>query len=361
MSDNDASVYTDLVEFLKSPRADLCKAAVNATASVTDQSGMEKLIKYGAVGPLCKLINRPECSGEAVDALLRLSSEVPTFCSQAATDMTEAGMVTRVLEVVLAKDKDAKYVDSALALLVNTTRTEAGAVAMLGPDGSERPVPLLTRFLAPVPTGEMDKWQNVAGVLMNLTQVEGGRQFVTRISTGVLEKLLPQLRSSNVVRRRGVAGVVKNICFTKENSFWLLHEIGIIKHLLYPLAGPEELDLDDRVGMDPELWLDGPDKVREPDSQVRLLLVEAILLLLASGRKSREHIRKQRAYVILKFADMVEESEQIGEKINECVQFLRRDEEGTEEGSSDRIFRNALPPTPSAVIYGNSNDYDDVD
>lgn len=360
MSDNDASVYTDLVEFLKSPRTDLCKAAVDATASVTDQSGMEKLIKYGAVGPLCKLINRPECSSEAVGALLRLSSEVPTFCSQAATDMTEAGMVTRVLEVVLAKDKDAKYVDSALALLVNTTRTEAGAVAMLGPDGSDRPLPLLNRFLTPV-TGSMDQWQNVAGVLMNLTQVEGGRQFVTRISTGVLEKLLPQLRSDNVVRRRGIAGVVKNICFTKENSFWLLHEIGIMKLLLYPLAGPEELDLDDRVGMDPELWLEGPDKVREPDSQVRLLLVEAVLLLLTSGRNSREFIRKQRAYVILKSADMVEESEQIGEKINECVQFLRRDEDGTEEGSSDRAFRNALPPTPSAVIHGNSNDYDDVD
>lgn len=72
-------------------------------------------------------------------------------------------------------------------------------------------------------------------------------------------------------------------------------------------------------------------------------------------------MRKQRTYIILKMADMVEENEQIGEKINECVQFLRRDEQGTDEGSSDRILREALPPTPSTVVYGDNANYDDVD
>lgn len=123
-------------------------------------------------------------------------------------------------------------------------------------------------------------------------------------------------------------------------------------------TGPEALDLDERIGMDPELWMEGCDKVREPDEHVRLFLVESILLLLATGRKSRDHIRKQRTYVILKVADMVEESEQVGEKINECVQFLRRDEEGTEEGSSDRIFREAVPTVSDIVLNKN---YDDVD
>ena len=109
------------------------------------------------------------------------------------------------------------------------------------------------------------------------------------------------------------------------------------------------------------MWLEGPDKIREPDEQVRLTLVESILLLLATGRASREFLRKQRTYVILKMADMVEENEEVGEKINECVQFLRRDEEGTDEGSSDRIFRQALPPTPASIVYGKSENFDDVD
>lgn len=259
MPDNDASVYSDLVEFLKSDRADLSKAAIEAVASITDPDDMEKLIKYGAIGPLCKLINKAEDISEmAMDVLLRLSSEAPSFVNQAAYDMNEAGVVTRILEVVLdsSTNKSCKFVNSALGILVNVTRAEAGAVALLGPEGSDRPLPLLNRFLTPLdPSASLDKWQNMSGILMNLSQIDGGRKFVYKISNKVLERLLPQLRSKNVIRRRGIAGVVKNICFDKDSAWWLLHEIRLTKHLLYPLAGPEELDLDDRVGMDPGEFL----------------------------------------------------------------------------------------------------------
>merc|ERR1719296_551083 len=104
----------------------------------------------------------------------------------------------------------------------------------------------------------------------------------------------------------------------------------------------------------------------------RLFLVEAILLLCATGRRSRETLRVQRTYVILKMADMVEETEDVSEKINECVQFLRRDEEGMEEGSSDFMVQAnvkssspllALPAPSSAMQFASSfsDDYDGVD
>lgn len=91
-----------------------------------------------------------------------------------------------------------------------------------------------------------------------------------------------------------------------------------------------------KVGLDPDYWLSGPQKIREPDAQVRRYVVEALLLLLAAGRKARETLRERRTYVIIKMADMVEEDEEVSERMLECVQYLRRDEEGTEEGSSDR-------------------------
>jgi len=236
MSDD---VYSDLVGFLKSDRADLCMAAVKAVADVTDEDDLEKLVKCGAVTPLCKLISRSETAEMAMDCLLRLSSEAPSFSNQTAHDMFEAGIVNRVLEVVFDKSKKKpKFINSALAVLLNTTRTEAGAVALLGPEEYSRPLPLLARFLLPIqPDEEIDQWQHVGGILMNLTQIEGGRKFVARISTKVLEKILPQLRSKNVFRRRGIAGTLKNLCFDKDSAWWLLHEIDIIKHLLYPLAG----------------------------------------------------------------------------------------------------------------------------
>eukprot|EP00934_Nitzschia_sp_Nitz4_P008086 Nitzschia sp. Nitz4//scaffold103_size77763//70540//70893//NITZ4_005453-RA/size77763-protein2genome-gene-0.61-mRNA-1//1//CDS//3329532352//8076//frame0 len=117
--------------------------------------------------------------------------------------------------------------------------------------------------------------------------------------------------------------------------------------------------------MDPDLWLPGPDKVREVDVATRQHLVDAVLLLCATGRKSRESLRLARTYVVLKYADMVEESEAVSERINECVQYLRRDEEGTEEGSSDRLVqeltRASVKMLPaSSTVVGNV-DYDDVD
>lgn len=115
----------------------------------------------------------------------------------------------------------------------------------------------------------------------------------------------------------------------------------------------------------------GPDKVREPDYLTRLFLVESLLLLCASGRKSRERLRLQRVYLVLKWADMVEEREDVSVRINECVEYLRRDEQGTQEGSSDQMVeeaikgpaspRLALPALSASHEVGSTEDYDDVD
>jgi hypothetical protein len=223
-----------------------------------------------------------------------------------------------------------------------------------------------------------DPFQHFSAVLMNSTQVEQGRRFVMKIhhedsnekGQSILEKILPELRSSNPIRRRGIAGTAKNCCFEKAAAWWLINEVHIVPKVLYPLAGPEELELDEKRGMDPDLWLEGPDKVREPDKVTRMLCVESILLLCASGRKSREQIRVERTYAILKTMDLSEASEDVSERINECVQYLRRDEENTVDGSSDNFVAESVSnkvlalPAPSAseqVGGGNDEDYDELD
>lgn len=281
-----------------------------------------------------------------------------------------------------------------------------------------------------------DPYQHFASVLMNITQAETGRQFLLRIpktegskkigsaekkldrideydsadtsvcaSKGaaptatpssnkalqhtVFEKLVPMLRTHtnderykmlarNPLRRRGISGLIRNIiCFSPDSVWWLMNVAKIVTPLLLPLSGPEELDWDDKKGMDPDLWLNGPDQIREIDVVTRQHCVESILLLCAGGRKARETLRLARTYVILKQADMVEESETISERISECVQFLRRDEEGTPEGSSDQLVadvyggsgndgkvRLAIEAGPSARVTmgtGGDDDFDSVD
>ena len=263
-----------------------------------------------------------------------------------------------------------------------------------------------------------DPYQHFAAVLMNITQTEAGRQFLLRIPkdetrTGsklgqidedaetesssnppsssnkpsqpsVFERLIPILRSNtnderykilarNPLRRRGVSGLIRNvICLSPDSVWWLMNVVQIITPLLMPLAGPEELDWEDKKGMDPDLWLNGPDQIRDVDVVTRQHCVESILLLCAAGRKARETLRLARTYVILRQADMVEESERISERISECVNFLRRDEEGTEEGSSDQRVadaygggggkvRLAIEAGPSACVTMGNGDEDDFD
>jgi len=199
-----------------------------------------------------------------------------------------------------------------------------------------------------------DPYQHIAAVIMNITQLEIGRKFLMKIihstkksggdsrksdsdeTSSHLQSLLPQLSSPNTTRRQGIAGTLKNCCFATDSIWWLLNVVNMDKSLLMTLAGPEELTIEEKIGLDPDYWLLGPQKVREPNVLVRLYVVEAILLLLASGRRTRETLRERRTYVIIKLADMVEESEEVSERLLECVQYLRRDEEGTEEGSSDK-------------------------
>jgi hypothetical protein len=215
----------------------------------------------------------------------------------------------------------------------------------------------------------VDPFQHFAAVLMNSTQVEAGRRFMLKIhrrdsndkGTTAFQTVLSQLRSPNPIRRRGIAGVIRNCCLEKESAWWFLHEVGLTKHLLYPLAGPEELTVEEKQGLDPDLWLEGPDKKREPDHLTRLFLVESILLLCCTGRKSREKLRLDRCYVILKWADMVEEHEDVSERIYDCVNFLRRDEEGTEEGSSDKFVAEAYRKITAHRAVAAKEDYDDVD
>eukprot|EP00577_Skeletonema_sp_RCC1716_P032371 CAMPEP_0113409186 /NCGR_PEP_ID=MMETSP0013_2-20120614/21012_1 /TAXON_ID=2843 ORGANISM="Skeletonema costatum, Strain 1716" /NCGR_SAMPLE_ID=MMETSP0013_2 /ASSEMBLY_ACC=CAM_ASM_000158 /LENGTH=477 /DNA_ID=CAMNT_0000295285 /DNA_START=13 /DNA_END=1443 /DNA_ORIENTATION=- /assembly_acc=CAM_ASM_000158 len=159
-----------------------------------------------------------------------------------------------------------------------------------------------------------DPYQHVAAVIMNIAQLDTGREFLLRLihsskkssdnkkldsideekkdnntqSTSHLQSLLPQLTSPNLHRRQGIAGTLKNCCFSRDSIWWLLNIVQMDKSLLLTLAGPEELSIDEKVGLDPDYWLLGPQKVREPDSLVRLYVTEALLLLLASGRRARE-------------------------------------------------------------------------
>jgi hypothetical protein len=421
-SDNDETkLYSELKGFLASGRADLRKAATEAVLQIHDHDDMAKLVRNGIVELLGKNVSYtdPVISENALKGLLQLSSVEgsPTAnatASQCVEVLVESGGLDRMMEILLtnaASTEDdilwRQRVNLAMALVANMTRTEEGSINLCGrqlPDEAVAansaenvqlpPKPtlelLLARFLNPQYLQETnyrallnnpsaldndlgDPFQHFAAVLMNATQTEQGRSFLLKLhytdkvkSTSVFQRLLPELRSPNPVRRRGVAGIIRNCCLDKDSSFWFTTQIGLIKHILYPLAGPEELDFEDKQGLNPDLWLEGPDKERESDHLTRLFLVQAILMLCEAGRNARNELNKAKTCVILKWADMVEEYEDVTDVISQCFRHLKPDENNTatieevndEEEETQTRKAISAQPVGSAVTQ---EEFDSVD
>lgn len=341
----------DLVRFLSHPRPELRKSAssllINMTASDQGIFQLLALDKLDVVQALCRVVSdmRP-IAEDAIKALINLTASNPAACERAL----RYDLLNRVMTQV--EDAEWRLTDYSMMLLANVTTTPEGAKALLGVDDKashelqalrEKKIRTLTNaFLDSEPepegidaaTGDAkwdDDYQYVANILANISQLEQGRAFLLkhRGDKTLAAALLPQLRSPNVVRRRGIASLIRNLCFDTDNHFYLYDQLDIPNQFIYLLAGPEPLDEDDKVGMHPSIYRLGDKKKRENDRFVRLYAVDS-LLLLCTTRNGRNDLRRKKVYPIVRNAHLVEPDEEIGDQIYKLVDFLIRDEEGEE-------------------------------
>lgn len=294
-----------------------------------------------------------DIEGVAVNALGTLVNLCADGFEERISAMLDLRAVDRVYEVATTPECQAVKRDYALMLLANMTTTEEGARQAMDSANSEpilrgqRMRRLITSYVGAsgpastagaVPEEETDSWQHISSVICNISQLQEGRDLLRRRSTNILPQLLPQLESPNVIRRRGVAAAVRNCCYETSDHDWLLSEVGVVPRLLLSLAGPEPLDAPEREGMDPWLLqrLDeaGPNKVREPDPEVRRSMLGAIQLL-CTEKASRQHLRRGRVYPIVRNLDQVEDNKEVAEIAFGIINFLVRDEE---EGDNEEVL-----------------------
>lgn len=352
----------ELVSFLSHPRPELRKSAssllINMTASDQGMFQLLQLKKFDVVQALCRVVSdmRP-IAEDAIKSLINLTASNPGACERAL----KYDLLNRIMAQV--EDSEWRLIDYSMMLLANVTTTPDGAKALLGYDDKmtdatlavrERKIRTLTNsFLEGEPepdgvdstTGEPkwdDEFQYVANILANISQLEQGRAFLLKMrqNTSLAGALLPQLKSPNVVRRRGVTAALKNLCFDTDNHFYLYDQLDVPTHMMCLLAGPEELDEDDKIGMNPVVYSQGDKKKRENDRLVRLAAVDS-LLLLCTTRNGRKELRRKKVYPIIRNAHLVEPDEEIGDQIYKLVDFLIRDEEG-EEPDWDEVRAKSL-------------------
>ncbi|KIJ55210.1 hypothetical protein M422DRAFT_23824 [Sphaerobolus stellatus SS14] len=209
----------------------------------------------------------------------------------------------------------------------------------------------------------------LSSIFANMSVVPAGRLFfLTPIPADPLEKtsnleypiskLIPFTEHADTIRRGGVASTIKNCAFhTPAHRALLLGEetkvrippsrisapgINVLPAILLPLAGPEELDLEDQDKLPASLQLLPDTKKREPDSVIRLIHVET-LLLFCTTRWGRDFLRANGTYEIVRLTHESEPVDKISEHIERLVNMLQRDEDPetindgsmTQEGDSE--------------------------
>ena len=113
----------------------------------------------------------------------------------------------------------------------------------------------------------------------NLSQTVSGRSVILNRKRFTFQRLLTYTRHVDTVRRGGVVGMIRNCTFNIDVHEWLLSdEVDILPFILYPLAGPEELDEEDMDGMPDELQYLPDDKEREKDVGIEKMLLGMYML-----------------------------------------------------------------------------------
>jgi hypothetical protein len=101
--------------------------------------------------------------------------------------------------------------------------------------------------------------------------------------------------------------------------------INALQHILLPLAGPEEFDLDAQEQLPEALQFLPPTKKREPDATLRLTHVET-LLLLTTTRWGRDYLRTHGIYEVVRALHEQETNDAVSEHVERLVNLLKRAE-----------------------------------
>lgn len=319
----------ELVDLAASQNRNVAQLAANALAGLSLQSPNYFLVKDGlAVKRLMDLVQN-EVNADILKALINLSAHENYALMMGHVEFLDFIVLLIILPTT-------KYADLLCMLLNNLSKFEFIISLLLNSDQGK--TGKLDNLLQVFEKGEGNKFnQNanfdyLAGVFANLSSCKAGSDFILGVSRidseDRLSKIIDFIGHSSAIRKIGALSVVKNACFNTEIHIWIItkKEFNLLPLLLLPLAGPEDLTEEEADGLPDELLFLEPDKKRESDPQVRLLLME-ILLLLCSSRECRDILRDKKVYTIVQKCHLVENDDQVLETVDRLVQFLMRDEE----------------------------------
>ncbi|KAK7031687.1 hypothetical protein R3P38DRAFT_2925142 [Favolaschia claudopus] len=223
----------------------------------------------------------------------------------------------------------------------------------------------------------------LASVFANLSTSPAGRNFfldpkqsnplqVNAVLEYPLAKFVPFTEHKDTIRRGGVASTIKNCAFHAKAHRAILSPdsdsvsvspstsvapgIDALPYILLPLAGPEELDLEDQEKLPDTLQFLPLTKKREADPAIRLIHVET-LLLLCHTRWGREYLREHGTYEIVRATHENESVEKISEHIERLVTLLKGEEPEVDPSAElSDVDEGQMQETPAGTSLSDDED-----
>lgn len=255
-------------------------------------------------------MNQTESWNEFTDSfilvLINVSAHSESACEALLKSSPTSHDANGLLQIIVKStlDPDSQLADPLLSTLSNITRTELlvekvmNNLLEIDENFLDRLVAIFTKIDF---NNHKQNLNYLAAIFSNLSQTAAFRNLIARSETRILPRLLPFVHhETSLIRRGGIVGLLKNICFDSSLHEWLFSpEVDILPYILLPLAGPEEFDDETNEKLPIELQYLDADKKRESDSDIRKMLLESLAQLCAT-RHGRTYLREKCAYEILR-------------------------------------------------------------
>ncbi|KAL0102849.1 hypothetical protein PUN28_018266 [Cardiocondyla obscurior] len=272
-----------LVTFVQDSSAPISKCAAQALVNITgDEAGTSAIL----------IISESSNATENTD-------------EQNVNDLPGQGFSRNLIKICMRiiMDKSSTLADLCCMILSNMTRPFhlVDRVIMIIEQSGYSWDEIVAAFTAKQYNTTGNKLHYLGPVFSNLSQSPHVRRYLMDRDRCVIQRLLPFTEyPESLIRRGGVVGTLKNCTFDTECHEWLLSpEVDLLSYLLLPLAGPEEFDDEDNDKLPINLQYLPETKTREPDPDIRLMLLEALNQLCAT-KAARKILREKNAYVILR-------------------------------------------------------------
>ncbi|OAV89605.1 hypothetical protein PTTG_05842 [Puccinia triticina 1-1 BBBD Race 1] len=361
----------ELIEFLHDRNPEVRRLAVHGLLPYTAASHPSRSLLNVASENVSGDLKPGSIKPGIIEDLKRLSEDQHMTAHDAFSALINLSDTTQVVEQLKDPDflsvifftiidHDSILADLACMLLSNLTKVESLVDLCLNstipPHASHptinqdqplsarlktSPTPLMDLLIEVFTRGDQKQinphanFDFLASVWANLSASARGRDYLvgvgpspTATHEAPLFQLCPFTQHPSLIRRGGVISAIKNCCFATEVHEQLLSPTGfnLLPAILLPLMGPEAIDEpEEQEDFPVECQLLGPDKRRESDANLRLILVES-LILLATYPIQREIMRMKKVYRIVQILHLDETSEIVQESIERLVNLLMRDE-----------------------------------